>query len=470
MTAPAETKSSSPALITHRLNQGSNRDRQVHHLGGYSFGPLLRIERYAMGNGLSILLVEDHASPTVAYHTWFRVGSRHERPGKTGIAHLFEHLMFNETEKLDAGAFDRELEELGAESNASTWFDWTHYDIAVPAPAFERVAELEAERMQNLVLREPQVESEKEVVANERRYRVEDDVEGSVGEKLWALAFEQHPYRWPTIGWMSDIEGFTVQDCEAFYRTFYAPNNATLVIVGDIDQERVLRKLQETYGGYRAAKIVEPPAEPEPPQTAERTLELEKLTPTWKLNIGYKSPGLGHPDYAPLSVLCEILFGGRSSRLVKSLVREREVASDVRGSLSPLRDPGLLELFVSAREGVNAAELLSLVDREIDRIVAEPVSQDELQRAQARIELGLLQGLSTNEGKASTIGFYEVVLGNPTAGFDRLAALNEISIERLSEVARRYLGRQSRTVIQVRPQAASSGSAEDGAEEIQDNE
>jgi zinc protease len=455
ISSPSATKGAPPSILTQRLNRGTSRDRQIHHLGGYAFGPELRIERFAMGNGLSILLVEDHAAPTVAYHTWFRVGSRHESPGKTGIAHLFEHLMFNETEKLGAGAFDRELEELGAESNASTWLDWTHYDIAVPSSAFERVAELEAERMQHLVLREPQVESEKEVVANERRYRVEDDVEGSVGEQLWATAFERHPYRWPTIGWMKDIEGFTVEDCEKFYRTYYAPNNATLVLVGDFDPERVLAKLQEVYGGYRSATIPDPPPDAEPEQTVERSLALTKMTPTWKLNLGYHSPALGHQDHLPLSVLSEVLFGGRSSRLVKALVRDKEMAGDVRGSLSPLRDPGLLEIFVSAREGFDADQLLSAVDEEIDRVLSDPISDDELERAKARIELGLLQGLMTNEGKASTIGFYEVVLGNPAAGFERLLGLNEIRPAQLRDLAVRYLGRRSRTVIRVAPQPGS---------------
>ncbi|HEU4578879.1 MAG TPA: pitrilysin family protein [Polyangiaceae bacterium] len=460
MSSSSATKNAPPSLLTQRLNKGASKDRQVHHLGGYAFGPALRIERYAMGNGLSILLVEDHAAPTVAYHTWFRVGSRHESPGKTGIAHLFEHLMFNETEHLAAGEFDRELEELGAESNASTWLDWTHYDIAVPSSAFERVAELESERMQHLVLREAQVESEKEVVANERRYRVEDDVEGSVGEQLWATAFERHPYRWPTIGWMADIQGFTVEDCEKFYRTYYAPNNATLVLVGDLEPERALAKLQESYGGYRAAAIPDPPLEAEPEQTAERVRELTKMTPTWKLNLGYRSPALGHPDHLPLSVLTEVLFGGRSSRLVKALVRDREMAGDVRGSLSPLRDPGLLEIFVSGREGFRADQLQSAVDAEMDRVLAEPISADELERAKARIELGLLQGLQTNEGKASTIGFYEVVLGNPAAGFERLQALNELRPQQLRDLAVRYLGRNSRTVIRVEPQPGLAAAGE----------
>jgi zinc protease len=259
---------------------------------------------------------------------------------------------------------------------------------------------------------------------------------------------------------MADIEGFTVEDCEKFYRTYYAPNNATIVLVGDLDPERALAKLQEVYGGYRAATIPDPPPDVEPEQAAERRTALTKLTPTWKLNIGYRSPALGDPDHVPLSVLSEILVGGRSSRLLKTLVRDKELASEVRGSLSPLRDPGLFELFVSAREGVHADQLLQVVDEEIDRLLAEPVSNDELERAKARIELGLLQGLQTNEGKASTIGFYEVVLGNPAAGFERLQGLSELRPSQLRELAGRYLNRRSRTVISVEPQA---GAAEDAS-------
>jgi zinc protease len=455
MTSRAELSASRLAELTERLNQGRTKNAKLTHVGRSRFGPTLWIERFRMDNGLSILLVEEHAAPTVAYHTWFKVGSRNERPGKTGIAHLFEHLMFNETEGLAAGEFDRQLEELGAESNASTWLDWTHYDIAIPASGFERVVELEAGRMNHLVLRTPQVESEKEVVMNERRYRVEDDVEGALSELLWSTAFEQHPYRWPTIGWMSDIESFDVDDCRAFYRTYYAPNNATLVIVGDVAPERALAKVQDAYGSYAPAPIPDPPSVVEPEQRAEKRLEVSKLTPTWKLNIGYHSPALGHPDHLPLSVLSEVLLGGRSSRLVKTLVRDLELASDVRGSLSPLADPGLFEIFVSARDGVTAERLLEVVDAEIDRVLVEPITPDELARATARIELGLLQGLSNNEGKASTIGFYEIVLGNPSAGFDRLAALASVQIADLSDAARRYLKREARTVILVRPQTES---------------
>jgi zinc protease len=456
----AQNSSPNLAALTERLNVGRSAHSKLEYLGRSKFGPALWIERFRLGNGLSVLYVEEHAAPTVAFHTWFRVGSRNEKPGKTGIAHLFEHLMFNETKGLAAGEFDRQLEELGAESNASTWLDWTHYDIAIPSTGFERVVELEAERMAHLVLREPQVASEKEVVMNERRYRVEDDVEGALNELLWATAFVEHPYRWPTIGWMSDIESFDVEDCQTFYRTFYAPNNATLVVVGDVAPERALRKLQDAYGAYEPAPIPPAPVTVEPQQGAEKRLQITKLTPTWKLNIGYHSPALGHADHLPLSVLSEVLFGGRSSRLVKALVRDKELASDVRASLSPLSDPGLFEIFVSAREGVVAEQLLEVVDAELARVLLEPVTADELARATARIELSLLQGLSNNEGKASTIGFYEVVLGNPSASFERLAALPSIRPDDLLAVAKRYLLPSARTVILVQPQ----GDPEDDAD------
>jgi zinc protease len=450
--------SSSLQELTQRLNaalpqgKGELAHAALTYEGASRFGADLSVERFRMQNGLSILLLVDHSAPVVAYHTWFKVGSRNEKVGKTGIAHLFEHLMFNEIEGLEAGAFDRKLEELGAESNASTWLDWTHYNIAVPEQAFETVAELEAERMTRLVLREPQVDSEKEVVANERRYRVDDDVEGSVNELLWSTAYQAHPYHWPTIGWMQDIEGFTVEDCAAFYETYYSPNNATLVVVGDIAPERALSKIQRVYGNQSAQALPQGGIVPEPEQTGERVLRVEKPTPTAKVNFGYKSPGLSHPDHLPLSVLGEILFGGRSSRVVKTLIRERELASDVRVFVSPFIDPGLFEVFASGRSGVTPEVLLDVIDEEIQRVRANGVTQEELDRARARIELGLLQGLATADGKASTVGFYDVVLGDPSAAFSRVAALEQITLEQLHEVARRYLDRSQRTVVLARPQ------------------
>jgi zinc protease len=432
---------------------------QVAHAGTTLFGPALRIERYRLANGLEVLVCEDHSAPVVAYHTWYHVGSRHEHDGKTGLAHLFEHLMFKETENRREGEFDRMLEEAGAESNAATWLDWTQYNIAIPRDQLPLVVELEAERMSRLVLREPGVESEKEVVANERRYRVEDDVEGAVSELLWATAFTCHAYRWPTIGWMKDILGFNTEDCRNFYRTFYAPNNATIVVVGDVSPPELLERMARSYGALEASTLPLEDVLPEPPQVEERLVETKKPTATEKLAVGYHSPAMGDFDHPALSLLGEVLFGGRASRLHQRLVRELEIATEVRIFVGPFRDPGLIEIYASARGEHTAEELLAAIDAELDRVQEEPISAAEIERSRARAELSLLAGLETADGKASTIGFYEIVLGRPAAAFERLEAFSKITASDLRRVARRYLVRQRRSVVLVRAQS-DAGEAE----------
>lgn len=459
MSSPTELE---PLL--QRVNAKAPAGGHVQFVETLAFGTAQLLERYRLANGLSVLLMFDDSAPVVSYHTWFRVGSRHERVGKTGLAHLFEHLMFNETEHLPAGEFDRKMEEAGAESNASTWLDWTQYNAAVPKDQLPLLIELESERMAHLVLREPQVASEKEVVANERRYRVDDDVEGAISEQLWATAFKEHAYRWPTIGWMADIEAFTTSDCEEFYRTYYSPNNATVVVVGDFDREALLRHLAMAYGEMAAAVLPIEQVKPEPPQTAERRVEMSKPTVSDKLAVGYRCPALGDFDHPALTLLCEVLFGGRASRLVKKLVRELEIASDVRMFVGPFRDPGLMELSASARDEHRAEELLAVIDAELQRARDEAVSQAELDRALARFELGMLSGLETADSKASTIGFYETVLGEPGAAFGRLAALRRQTPSDLLRVARRYFVNEARTVILVRPSGDDPVEQEEAAQ------
>src|SRR6185312_3457833 len=247
-----------------------NRDRAplavATHDATIAFGPSMRGARFFLGNGLRLLLLEDHAAPVACLQTWFGVGSRHEKPGKTGLAHLFEHLMFGETEEMAHGAFDRMLEEAGAETNAATFLDWTYYHANLPKDALPLAMKLEANRVARLVLRDPQVSSEKEVVANERRQRVDDDVDGAVSELLYQEAFRTHGYGWPTIGWMADIQGFTTEDCVAFYKTYYAPNNASLIVVGDVAPRDVLALVQEHYGALPPSTIPVEDVHPEPPR------------------------------------------------------------------------------------------------------------------------------------------------------------------------------------------------------------
>jgi zinc protease len=442
-----------------KLNATAPPFGAIHHVGSVSFGAALQIQRFRMANGLTLLICEDHSAPVVAYHTWYRVGSRHEQEGKTGLAHLFEHLMFNEIEGRKAGEFDRKLEEAGAESNASTWLDWTQYNIAIPKDQLGLVIGLEAERMSKLVLRDPQVTTEKGVVANERRYRVDDDVEGAVSELLWATAFTRHSYRWPTIGWMQDIEGFTTEDCDSFYRTYYAPNNAIIVVVGDVSAPFVLGKIAKAYGNLPSSALPVEDVVPEPPQTEERDVEVTKPTSTQKLAVGYHSPAMGDFDHPALSLLAEVLFGGRASRLHQKLVRELEIATEVRIFVGPFRDPGLVEIYASARGEHTAEELLAAIDEELTRAQREPIAEEEIERARARLELGLLAGLETVDGKASTIGFYETVLGRPAAAFERMEVTARLTASDLLRVARRYLRKEARSIVRVRAQMDSEAEA-----------
>jgi zinc protease len=313
------------------------------------------------------------------------------------------------------------------------------------------VLDLESDRMQNLVLRAEAVASEKEVVINERRYRVDDDVAGKANEVLYAEAFRRHPYGWPTIGWMRDIESYSVRDCRDFYRTYYAPNNAILVIAGDFDEREALGLVQERYGRMKSARLPAERARKEPAQRAERRVRLPQPTDTEKLEIGWRAPPWRDEDYALLTILNEVLTGGRSSRLYQALVADGELATSVYASPAPFEHPGLFELSADARPGVTAAQLLEVVDGEIGRIAARGITRAELDKAKNRLELGFLSSMETVAGKAEQIGFTATVADDAGAIFDRLEVFRRAKRDDVRDVARRYLADRRRTVVVVVP-------------------
>jgi zinc protease len=411
------------------------------------------VDRVVLDNGLTLLIHEDHSAPVVTVQTWFRVGSRHERPGKTGLAHLFEHLMFNETKSLRAGAFDAKLEAVGAESNAATWVDWTYYYQSVPKENLKLVLKLESERMQNLVLRDKQVASELEVVSNERRYRVDDDVDGAASELLYKTAFPKNAYGWPTIGWMEDIKAFTPEDCEAFYRTYYAPNNALLVVCGDIKKTAVVKLVSQFYGAISSSKIPAEDVIPEAPQVSERTAELTKPTTNAKIYIGYRGPAFGDLDHAALSVLNEVLFGSRSARGYQELVAKKELVTEVRGWVSTFHYEGLYDISASCRSGIEESVVLRELDALLEQATRELISDAELDAAKARLELALLQGMDTIAGRAEQIGFYDIMVGDPAGAFRKLEQYQRVSASDLRMAARKYLRTEARTRIHVHPEA-----------------
>lgn len=440
-----------PQVLVERLNRGvSKRNARWTFVQEHPFGEALALRRFRLGNGLTVLLLVDRTAPTVSYHTWFRVGSRHEQPGKTGLAHLFEHLMFNETTTRRLGEFDRLMERAGAEANAATWTDWTYFYENAPRAALPLLIELEADRMANLVLRAPQVTSEKEVVANERKLRVEDDIEGKAVELLYATAFRRHPYRWPTIGWMTDISGFTVRDCRSFYRAHYAPGNATLIVAGDFDETRALRLVQRHYGALSKGRPLRPVAAPkEPAQRAERVVQLHAPTAAEKILLGYHAPAFAEPATPALVVANEVLFGGRSSRLHRLFCVERELALSVRGSLAPFVDPGLFEMWILVHRGKRRQDALALLDAELERLGARGPTELELAKAINQLELSFLHGMETVGGKAEQIGFYETVAGDGAAVFDRLQAYRRVSARDVRRVVTKYLRPSRRTRVEI---------------------
>jgi zinc protease len=343
------------------------------------------------------------------------------------------------------------MEAAGAETNAATWVDWTFYHANLPATELKTVMTLEADRMHNLVLKQKQVSSEKEVVANERRYRVDDDVEGTASEQLYAHAFKRHAYHWPTIGWMRDIEGFNTRDCERFYKTYYAPNNAIVALAGDLDERKTLAMIQHHYGDFRSAKLPKRVSVPEPPQKRERRVTLKRPTSSEKLLIGYRAPAFIERDHAVLTLANEILFGGRSSRLFRALVRKQEIAADVHGSLAPSHDPGLYEIWVSMRAGCDHQRALKTIDAALARMCTTRVTAVELEKAKNRLELGFLQGMETAGGKAEQLGFYETVLNDAGFVFQRLDQYRSVTADDIREAARRFFVTTARTVVAVIP-------------------
>lgn len=437
--------------LAQRLNLGVRGHRRIHFESRVPFGPGLLLSRYRLGNGLRVYVLPDASAPVVSYQTWFRVGSRDEEPGKTGLAHMFEHLMFFGTPAHPTGDFDKLLEAQGAENNASTWTDWTQYHENLPKSALPLAIALESDRMANLTLEPAEWAREREVVRNERSQSVDDDVYGAASEQLWSLAFSKHPYGWPTIGWAKDIEAYTREDCLRFYRRWYAPNNATLVVVGDVDEADVLERVRDAYGGLRPASIErrETPTAPRLAKTRRKT--LTKPTPTAKLLMGYRAPGMLDPDNTTLGVLRELLTGGLSGRLTRAMTRESELASMVYASAAPFRDGTLFEIFADLREGVSVEVAEARVERELLRLVNEPVSHAELDKVRHQAELSFLTSMETAAGKAEQIGFYDSVLGDPSEVFVRAEAYRSMSPADVQRVAQRLFDGRARVVVEVQP-------------------
>jgi zinc protease len=417
----------------------------------HPFAPGLEVRRHRLHNGLTLLVLADGAAPIVSYQTWYAVGSCHERPGATGMAHLFEHLMFNQTVSRPPGVFDRLIEQTGGDTNAATWVDWTHYRDTVPARDLAMVVELEADRMANLLLESPQLESEREVVANERMQRVDDDIDGFADEELGRLAFTVHPYRWPTIGWMEDIRRMQLEEVRAFYRTYYAPNNATLVVVGDVEEAELLALVERHYGELPAADLPEGPPAIEPAQSGERRVRFQKPTAAARLLHGYRAVAMGDPDWPVLSFLGALLSAGPSSRLYRRLVAEKEIATSVHADVAPFRDPALFRISVLLTRDHTPEDAEAEIADILGELAAAPIGDEELDKVRSVVETDFWTELEGVDGRAEALGHYQTVLGDYRRLFEMAEALAQVSAADLQRAVASYLVPAQRSVVIIDP-------------------
>jgi zinc protease len=416
----------------------------------------LSAAKWRLGNGLEVVLLPDPTATSVCYMTWFRVGSRDEDEagGQTGLAHLFEHLMFTQTAHAEVGEFDRAMETAGGNANAMTYYDFTAYVDDLPPAELAVAVRLEADRMVNLDLRKSQVDNERDVVIEERLASVEDSVDGTLDEVMYKQAFKLHPYRWPVIGWMKDIKAVTRERAVSFYRRFYAPNNAVVVITGRFDDQAALGLVAAAYGGIPAGPPLRPAAvKPERAPAAEVRTDLERPVPADRFVVGFPAPALGDPDRAAYEVVNEILAGGPSSRLYRELVVDHALASSVRGDIAPTKDPGLYGVWVQMTKGHAAEEAEHRLLAAADDLARRPVAAPELEKAKARLETDLWRQLGGSHGRAELLGHFEIAAGDFRRLFARPAEFARVIAADVQRMAATYLAGGARSVVIARPKS-----------------
>ena len=397
---------------------------------------LRQVVHVRLRNGVQVILHQDPRRSVFAWHTWIAVGSRHEYPGKTGMAHLFEHLMYRGTPRFPEGEYDRLLECRGAQSNAATWLDWTHYHAALPSSGenLRLIAALEADRLINLRTDSDVLETERDVVLNERQYRVEDDPDGAITERLWNLALPEHPYGSPTIGWHDDIASISADDCNAFRAQWYTPDRVVLSIVGGFNLQQALEAVIHEYNDFNGTSTPEMTAAQSSFTSARDELELQVNTS--RLALAYPSPAAKSSDLLPLEIALDILFGGDSSRAIKRLVHEKALALSLDGWVAPLNLPGLCEVSLSGREGVTLSSLESELRSVLREFLREGPTETELAKSRRQLEIELYRGQMTVDGLASRFGHDLFVFGDHLRFKALPAQVNAISRSDVLQAAR----------------------------------
>jgi zinc protease len=410
------------------------------------------VKTRTLKNGLKVLVQEDHSIPNATMYVFYRIGSRNERPGTTGLSHFFEHMMFNGAKKYGPGEFDRVMEAAGGRNNAYTNNDVTVYQDWFPSSALEQIFDLEADRIQNLAFDPKIIESERGVVANERRLSVDNDNLGTLSEQLYATAYTAHPYQWPVVGWMVDIQNWKMEDLKRHFEMGYSPSNATMVVCGDVNSDDVFR-LAEKYIEPIPSHTPPPPVTTqEPEQQGERRLVVKKFAQLPLLMIGYHVPQTASPDYYALQVLRTILFSGQSSRMYSRLVDKDQLAIAVDTSLDFAFDPTLLIIIAQPKQGVAPDAVKRAIYDELDKVRAQPVSDDEISKAKNILLANFYRDMKTINGRANVLGSYEVFFGDYHKLFGAAQEYDKVTKDDVRRVAEKYFGDKNRTVATLVPE------------------
>ena len=416
------------------------------------------IRALTLDNGLKVLIQEEHTAPLASVWCWYKVGSKDERPGLTGASHWCEHMNFKGTTNIPRDQVKGIIEQFGGSWNGYTFIDQTTYLETATRDALDRMLFIESERMANCLYHPDDCESERSVIISELQGG-ENDPDQLLDQELTATAFKAHPYRHPTIGWISDLESMSRDDLYGYYRRHYVPNNATLVVVGDVDTDEALRRAEHYFGGIPAGQAATRLHTVEPEQTGERRLTIRRSGTTAYLKVGYHAPGVADPGFFPLLVLDAVLTGAkglnlwssfrvpppqRSARLYRGLV-ERGLASSVSGSLLPTEQPFLYTVSVTATEGTALGSVESVLLEELDRVRREGITEGELARAKAQLKARLVFESDSVTNIAHQLGYFDTVatVGLFTSLPARIAA---VTTDEVASASLTLLNDSNRTV------------------------
>lgn len=404
------------------------------------------VQSFTLKNGMKFLVVEDNSIPNANMYLFYKVGSRNEHQGITGLSHFFEHMMFNGAKKYGPKMFDRTMEFNGGANNAYTTENVTVYTNWFPSSATEVIFDLEGDRIASLTIDPKIVESERGVVLSERSTGLENSPWNGLNEGVQAIAFLEHPYHWPVIGYEDDMKNWKQSDLEQYFKTYYAPNNCVTVISGNVKFAEI-KRLAEKYIEPIAAQPAPPKVTiTEPAQTGERRIVLQKDVATPYLNIVYKVPASKNEDYYALSILSDILSRGKSSRLYAALVDKKQIATQIFTSYGESFDPTTFGFFAVAATGIHENEVEEALYEEIEKIKKDGITENELQKIKNQKLMEFYSQVETINGKSNNIGTYEVFFGDYKKMFDAPDAFNKVTAEDIKEVTKKYFIKSGRTV------------------------